>query len=594
MRWRTARGAGVVALLAGAVLVCTVAGASAGARSGVRPVKKPAPCTVQAGSDTTLGPRPRGLIAFQDSATDGLTAGSGATGATGPAGTTRPFSEAVFDDHRISGVDLAIGWDILQPTDGPIDWAPLDCTFAQADAHRKFVVLTLLPGWHTPEWALASTTSATPATDPITACPGSVTVTRFAWSYHGSDPPTETLPDPWNSVYLCRWFNFLKAVKQRYGRNPEFRMISVAGPTSISAEMTLPRNPGSPPPGPDTCAPTHPVTVKVDPPCDTAIPAVATSANGTPVDTYGSDIAMWQALGYTPAAYTGAWATAFQRYSAMFPNQYLSLALGNGLPIGGPQAGATGAPSLLDPSQITATPLTVIRTALGYKPRFVLQENALGGTGPVRRPYEYVQANCADATTGFQTEAPALPSVSPSQLAAALESGVTAGGRFIEVYAQDVLDTTEIAGQKAQAAIDYSYQALKNRVTCAPLTLTATSPSVTVGSPITITVNSTLSPGYLDFTEGASPTAPVSAAIDVYIGSATSPVISCTTWPCTKTISSKLAATTTVTADLGYPAGPSDSAPPPIVTTSSSVVHTGPGASNGTGKPCPKTVCDKT
>ena len=146
------RGTGVAAVVGVVVLVCAVAGASASGGKSPTPVRKLAPCTLQAGSDTTLGPRPSGLIAYLDGATDGLTTASGATGATGP------FSERVFKDYRISGVDLAIGWDILQPTDGPIDWAPLDCTFAQPDAHQKFVVLTLLPGWHTPAWALATTT----------------------------------------------------------------------------------------------------------------------------------------------------------------------------------------------------------------------------------------------------------------------------------------------------------------------------------------------------------------------------------------------------------------------------------------------------
>jgi hypothetical protein len=525
------------------------------------------------------------LIAYLDGATDGLTAASGATGTTGP------FSELVFKDYRISGVDLAIGWDILQPTDGPIDWTPLDCTFAHADASHKFVVLTLLPGWHTPAWALATTTSATPAADPITACPGSVTATRFAWSYHGTDPPAETVPDPWNSVYLCRWFHFLNAVEQRYGHNPEFRMISVAGPTSISDEMTLPNNPGTPPPRPDACAAIHPVIVKLDPPCDTVVPAVAKSANGTSVETYGSDINMWRALGYTPAAYTGAWATAFQHYGTMFSNQYLSLALGNGLPIGNPPS--TGAPSLSDPSQTTATPLTVIHTGLGYTPRFVLQEDALSGSSATkRRPYAYVQANCADAITGFQTEAPAQPGVSPSELEAALQRGVAAGARFIEVYQPEVLNTTGTDGQQAQAALDYAYQALQNPVTCAPLTLTATPQSATIGSPITITVNSSLPLAELDYKEGIPPTVPATAAIDVYIGTSTSPVISCTKWPCTRTIGSTLAGATTLTADLGYPAGLGDSAPPAIVTAKASVVRTGPGA-GGSGKPCTTTVCNK-
>jgi hypothetical protein len=48
---------------------------------------------------------------------------------------------------------------------------------------------------------------------------------------------------PWDTVYLKRWFAFLKQVSDRYGKSPTFKMIGAAGPTSVSVEMTLPPNP---------------------------------------------------------------------------------------------------------------------------------------------------------------------------------------------------------------------------------------------------------------------------------------------------------------------------------------------------------------
>jgi len=106
-------------------------------------------------------------------------------------------------------------------------------------------------------------------------------------------------------------------VAARYETNPEFRLIAVGGPTSVSTEMSLPDRTSG----------------------DTALPA---SANG-------SDIAEWQSLGYTPSRYASAWKEAFSNYHQIFPHQFLGLALYPGLPIG--ENGQA------DPSQKVATEL---------------------------------------------------------------------------------------------------------------------------------------------------------------------------------------------------------------------------------------------
>jgi hypothetical protein len=50
------------------------------------------------------------------------------------------------------------------------------------------------------------------------------------------------LPLPWNAVYKNAWQTFLTALAARYGPNPAFVSIAVAGPTAASAEMILPNN----------------------------------------------------------------------------------------------------------------------------------------------------------------------------------------------------------------------------------------------------------------------------------------------------------------------------------------------------------------
>jgi hypothetical protein len=61
----------------------------------------------------------------------------------------------VFANRAIAGVQVIGTWEDLSPRLGSFNWAPLDQVFAQADASHKFVVLTLVPGFGAPGWALA-------------------------------------------------------------------------------------------------------------------------------------------------------------------------------------------------------------------------------------------------------------------------------------------------------------------------------------------------------------------------------------------------------------------------------------------------------
>jgi len=259
-----------------------------------------------------------------------------------------PFPDQVFTDPAVSGVDLLIGWNKLEPEQGTYNWSILDCLFQQADTHQKFVVLTLMPGFASPPWVLQ--------------LPG-VQTQSFSYAYFNQAPP-RPLPLPWNQPYLDAWFAFLQAVGARYGTNLGFRLIEVAGPTSVSTEMSLPDRTSG----------------------DTALPP----------STHGSDVAEWMALGYTPTRYTDAWREAFAAYHRIFPDQYLGVSLYPGLPIGD-----DGQP---DPSQANKTRLDVIGVGMQYRAQFDLQEDGVkGGAPPPTDPgYNEVMANCGTIVTGLQ------------------------------------------------------------------------------------------------------------------------------------------------------------------------------------------------
>jgi hypothetical protein len=176
-----------------------------------------------------------------------------------------------LNNPYISGVALQINWRDLEPMQGKPDWSRLDDVFSAAESSGKWVQLLIFPGFFSPAWALEGA-----ETDlfPIQYGPGHGTIAR--------------LPMPWDRVYLGRWFAFLKRLSERYASSPAFRMMAAAGPTSVSAEMTLPVNP--------------------------------------------SDMAKWRSHGYTPRKYLDAWETVFRVYADDFPNQCVSLSAPN-LPI---------------------------------------------------------------------------------------------------------------------------------------------------------------------------------------------------------------------------------------------------------------------
>lgn len=168
----------------------------------------------------------------------------------------------------VSGVALQIHWSDIEPVEGNVDWSKLDALFAAAESSHKWVQLFIFPGFFTPAWALEG-----------------VQAERFPLQYGPGAGAVETLPMPWDMVYLNRWFAFLKLLSSRYGTSPAFRMVAADGPTSVSDEATLPRSP--------------------------------------------QDLRKWQTHNYSPSRYVAAWRQTFRVYAADFPNQFVSLSVGH-------------------------------------------------------------------------------------------------------------------------------------------------------------------------------------------------------------------------------------------------------------------------
>jgi hypothetical protein len=297
------------------------------------------------------------------------------------------FNPETYKNPSISGVSFRVYWKDLEPGNDSFNWQITDAVFSQASANGKWVDLIIVPGFETPTWALQGVRTGT-----------------FSRKYGRGAGITGPLPLPWDETYLSRWFNFLQVVSARYGNNPSFCMISAAGPTSVSAEMSLPNS--------------------------------------------SDDIQKWIALGYTPTKYLQAWGEVYRRYAQIFPKQYFGLALYPGLPINDQ--------GVVDQSQTTLTRQRVIDEGLVYPQQFTLQTSGLNaskndtsGTGG----YDIVLGYNGSIITGFQMSTSATRN--PDKMGDAhdpihalqlsVDKGLqpNAGGkriRFLEIYEPDILN----------------------------------------------------------------------------------------------------------------------------------------------------------
>jgi hypothetical protein len=306
----------------------------------------------------------------------------------------KPSWHQALSNPSINGVALQIHWSDLEPVKDKPDWSKLDDLFSAAVSSKKWVQLLVFPGFFTPTWALKGVQTDT---FPIQYGPGKGTVA--------------TLPMPWDSTYLANWFGFVERLSDRYGKSTAFRMIGVAGPTSVSVETTLPMN-----------------------------------------------FKKWQADGYTPSKYTGAWQQALTAYNTDFPNQYVSLSLGSGLGINDK--------GKRDESERASTVQTIVDQAIKtLGRRCALQYSNLDGTSnPPQLDFTLLIGYNGSYVTGLQMRTSAANSGmgADGNPPLALQQAITKGMQlnssgqhvtYIEIYEPDVLASDMQSVLSAGAAL---------------------------------------------------------------------------------------------------------------------------------------------
>jgi hypothetical protein len=291
-----------------------------------------------------------------------------------------------LNNPTISGVAFQIHWGDIEPVQGKPDWSKLDALFNAAESSKRWVQLLVFPGFFSPGWALEG---AETEPFPIQYGPGKGTVMK--------------LPMPWDTVYLNRWFAFLKQLSDRYGKSPAFRVVAADGPTSVSAEFTLPDTP--------------------------------------------EDVETWLKVSYSPRKYIEAWQKVLQVFAADFANQYICLIVGSGLNINDQ--------GKVDPRERVRTRKEVVDQAIGLLGRrFVLQNSDLHA-GPNQHPVtDFVMSYSGRVITGLEMRCTAELGTCSAALGAegdpplALKKSIAQGmepnkeGKhidYLEIYEGDVL-----------------------------------------------------------------------------------------------------------------------------------------------------------
>jgi len=176
------------------------------------------------------------------------------------------FESKTVESYPAEGISLRTSWKDLQPSKDGYDWSYLDQTLRRARAAGKKVMIRVLPGIHSPDWALAG----------VDTIPYTVRKTG-----HPLQGRTVLIPVPWDPVYLGRWTAFISALGQRFRDDPSLVLVQMAGPTANTAEMHLPKSP--------------------------------------------EDRALWEQKGYRRDRLVAAWQTVIDAYSKSFPGRSLAV-----------------------------------------------------------------------------------------------------------------------------------------------------------------------------------------------------------------------------------------------------------------------------
>ena len=281
---------------------------------------------------------------------------------------------SVLNNPNVDGIALRSSWDTIETADGTYDWSYFDRQIAKAASAGKMVSLSVAAGIDTPSWVYQEGAAS------FTTAEG------------------DTIPVPWDPVFLDRWQQFIQAFGSRYDSNPAVSNVKITGIEWKTPETMLPHS--------------------------------------------ADDVAVWQNLGYTRTNVENAWKMIADTFSQSFPDTQIAVEM---VPNGFPPLDDNGnvMPGRSGDNQIVSDLI-----ALGiasYGPQFIVQNDGLSDFWVSAQ----VKNVSGQVTTGYQmlwyvTDDPTYrmnggtPIDYYTELQQAVDQGVAAGANFLEIYNMDV------------------------------------------------------------------------------------------------------------------------------------------------------------
>src|SRR5947209_8776574 len=124
-------------------------------------------------------------------------AGSEAVGVYDLVAGNTPVSAKALANPNVDGIALRSQWQTLEPADGVYDWSYFDGQIAAATAAGKSVSLSVTAGIFSPSWLYDEGAQA--------------------FTFVGrKSPDPQTIPVPYDPVFLEKWQAFVQAFGRRY------------------------------------------------------------------------------------------------------------------------------------------------------------------------------------------------------------------------------------------------------------------------------------------------------------------------------------------------------------------------------------------
>jgi Beta-galactosidase len=302
----------------------------------------------------------------------------------------------VLSNPDVDGIVLRFGWTAIEPRDGVFDWSQLDAQIAQAAAYGKKVSIGIFAGYGTPSWLYVAGAQRF----------------KFLWDQQWGPPPcsVQTIPVPWDPIFVTRWVAFIRAFGQRYDLNPTVAHVKLTGINYETEEHSLPHS-------------------------------VKASINAGRCISY-DDVTDWRSIGYTRTRVIDSWRQIADAYHDFFPHKPFAAQL---VPGGFPPIDDDGkiiAGQAVD-YQVSTDILSDGMTDFGVQ--FVGQNNGLSATWV----WPQLVSDAGRIDTGYQTA-----HIMGDTLRAAVDLAINSRAKFLEIYTTDILDPD------LQGALAYAHEHL--------------------------------------------------------------------------------------------------------------------------------------